>query len=107
MAAAKNNKNAAGNKGGNGAPSVIDRMLSRRVRSLTLKKIEIILKRPIVKMGKDDYDLYKAVLLKLAGNVLPRLNEHTGEDGQPINLIFDDSFKKNAPSRKTKGNNWE
>ena len=29
-------------------------------------------------------DYKKAMLLKLANTVLPRLNEHTGEDGGPI-----------------------
>jgi len=49
-----------------------------------LTKIEEILNQPIVKMKHDDYELYKAILIKLAGSVLPRINEHSGEDGQPI-----------------------
>ncbi len=70
MAAPKDNKNAKGNKGGNGAPSVQDRELSKRVRNLTLEKIEDILNQPVVKMKHDDYDLYKAILIKLSGSVL-------------------------------------
>ena len=68
-------KNAEGNKGGNGAPTVQDRELSKKVRRLTLKKIERILKQPVVKMNSGEWELYKAILIKLAGTVLPRLNE--------------------------------
>jgi len=67
MAAPLNNKNAKGNKGG-GAPTVTDRELAKRVRNLTLEKIEDILNQPVVKMKHDDYDLYKAILIKLSGS---------------------------------------
>jgi len=43
MAASKDNQNAKGNKGGNGAPTVQDRELSKKVRRLTLKTIARIL----------------------------------------------------------------
>jgi hypothetical protein len=58
-----------------------DMELQREVRRLTLKKI-----RAILIADKDD-DLSRAVLLKLAGTVLPRINEHTGEDGGAIEFI--------------------
>src|SRR3990167_10091493 len=77
------NHNALGNYGC-GAPCGIDRELAKEVRRLTLNKIKALLEMPEVKMKQDDYELYKAVLIKLAGNVLPRLNEHTGEDGGAI-----------------------
>ena len=93
MAAPIGSKNATGNKGGNGAPTVQDKDLSKRVRRLTLKKIEKILMRPVVRMDKEEYDLYKQVLLKLAGTVLPRLNEISGPDGKPIPLF--DNTKAN------------
>ena len=38
---------------------------------------------------------------KMANNVLPRLNEVTGADGEPLIVKFDNSF--NATSPKTKG----
>ena len=57
-----------------------DRELAARVRTLTLNEIEKVLK------FKRNKRLYEAVLVKLAGSVLPRLNEHTGEDGGPIQL---------------------
>lgn len=94
MAAKKGNKNAKGNKGGKGAPTVQDRELSKRVRNLTLKKIEKILMRPVVRMDKEEYDLYKQVLLKLTGTILPRLNEHSGPDGKPIPLFDNTKAKK-------------
>lgn len=77
----KGKKNALGNKGGHGAPSVQDRKLSTEVRSLTLKEILKTLKNPT-----KDYDLYKSLLIKLAGTVLPRLAEVSGENGGPIQI---------------------
>jgi hypothetical protein len=81
MAAPKGNINALGNSGGK---SLQDRKLAAQVRSLALEKIKELLEMPPVKMKADDYELYKAVLIKLAGSILPRLNEVTGEDGEPI-----------------------
>lgn len=100
--AKKGNKNAEGNKGGNGAPTVQDKELSKRVRRLTLKKIEKILIRPVVRMDKEEYDLYKQVLLKLTGNVLPRLNEVSGPNGGdiPLPLLGGKSNGKNNNSDK-------
>ncbi len=81
MAAPVGNQNGIGNSGGK---SLQDRKLAAQVRSLALGKIIDLLEMPTVKMSADDYDLYKAVLIKLAGTVLPKLNEVTGEDGEPI-----------------------
>ena len=72
--------NPNGNPGNSGGKTLNDRQLASRVRSLTLKKIEKVL----LQETPDDVEFYKALLLKLAGSVLPRLNEHTGEDGEPI-----------------------
>ena len=66
---------------GQGGKSMQDRELAARVRTLTLNEIEKVLK------FKRNKRLYEAVLVKLAGSVLPRLNEHTGEDGGPIQVI--------------------
>lgn len=89
MPAPKENTNALGNSGGK---TLNDRKLAAEVRTLTLNKIKALLEMPEVKMKADDYELYKAVLIKLSGSVLPRLNEHSGEDGQPIFLKFDNAF---------------
>lgn len=62
-----------------GGKSFQDRELAARVRSLTLLECEKALKN-----REEDEKLYQAVLLKLAGGVLPRLNEHAGEGGGPV-----------------------
>lgn len=63
-----------------------DRELAAKVRTLTLQECE---KALLKKKGK----LYEAVLLKLAGSVLPRLNEVSGTDGTPLVLNFDPRLK--------------
>ncbi|MBU1075819.1 MAG: hypothetical protein KKH98_00910 [Spirochaetes bacterium] len=91
------NHNAIGNSGGK---SLNDRKLAARVRTLALGKIEDILNQPIVKMKADDYELYKAILVKLAGTVLPKINEVTGEDGEALVIKIQDydRGKNNAPA---------
>ena len=69
---------ARGSGTGKGGKSFQDRELAARVRSLGLQEIEKALKR------KDSDKFKQAVILKLAGNVLPRLNEHTGADGKEL-----------------------
>lgn len=66
---------------GKGGKSFQDRETAARVRSLALGEIEKVLTE------QEDKDLYKAVLIKLAGTVLPRLNEHSGPEGQPIPIM--------------------
>lgn len=62
---------------GKGGKSFQDRELAARVRSLTMKRCEELL-------IKGEGVLYEAILLRLAGTVLPRLNEHSGPEGKPI-----------------------
>jgi hypothetical protein len=76
MAAPQGNKNALG---GSGGKSLQDRKQAAEVRRLALAEIEKVL------LG-DDCDYKKQLVLKLAGTVLPRLNEHTGEDGGSIQI---------------------
>lgn len=59
-----------------------DRKLGAEVRSLTLKKIKAVLEDDKNEIYKKDFQ--EALILRLAGSVLPRLNEVTGEDGKPI-----------------------
>lgn len=102
MAAKLGNTNSLGNRGGQ---SFNDRRLAAEVRSLTLNKIKDILEQPIVKMEKGDYELYKAILIKLSGSVLPRLNEHTGEDGERIIIkIAKEVAEKNEINSKPSDN---
>lgn len=72
-----------GNGTGKGGKSMQDRELAARVRTLALEEIERILKNKTKEKA-----LYKAVIIKLAGTVLPRLNEHSGPDGDPIPLLY-------------------
>ena len=74
MAAPKGNTNA---QGGSGGKSLQDRVLAANVRRKALAEIERIL-------DGEDSDYKRQIVLKLASTVLPRLNEHTGEEGQPI-----------------------
>lgn len=53
------------------------RARTRRVKDLTLQRIEAILDNPSLVT----VDFYQSLLLKLAGNVIPRSTEVTGEDG--------------------------
>mgnify|MGYP001575822396 CR=1 FL=1 len=69
-------KLATGGKG----KSFNDRELAGEVRTLALKEIKKAL------LGKDS-EFKKAVVLRLAGSLLPRLNEHTGADGEPLPIL--------------------
>lgn len=59
-----------------------DRALGARVRRLTLKEIEKIL------LG-DDEDYKKEIIMKLAPSILPRINEHSGENGEAIKVTIE------------------
>lgn len=83
MPAPIGNQYGVGNSGGSGK-SLNDRKLAAEVRTLTLKKIKKLLEQPDVERSSHEYELFKAVLIKLAGTVLPRLTEVTGEDGEKI-----------------------
>lgn len=74
---------------GQGGKSMQDRELAARVRTLALNEIEKALK------NKKNKRLYEAVLIKLAGSVLPRLNEHSGPDGKPIPIMKLDAIHGN------------
>ena len=65
---------------GQGGKSFQDRELAARVRRLGLTEIEAVLKRPAM----DEFK--KQLLLRMAGSLLPRLNEHTGADGDAIEI---------------------
>ena len=69
---------------GQGGKSMQDRELATKVRTKALNDIYAVLD------GDEDVetwsDLKKQVVLKLAGTVLPRLNELSGKDGGPIEI---------------------
>jgi hypothetical protein len=64
-----------------------DRVLAGEVRSLGLEQLKKVLD-PKYK----DKQYQKAMLLKIAPALLPRLNEHTGQGGGPLQITFDSSF---------------
>ena len=79
-----------------------DRKLGAEVRRLTLKRIKAILE------GEEN-DFQRAVILKLASTVLPRINEHSGEDGSPIviQIAKDISDKYEASSEPDTSSNGQ
>lgn len=69
-----------------------DRQLAGEVRDLALNEIKRAL------LG-DDVEFKKAVVLRLAGSLLPRLNEVSGPDGAPIpisNVLEDLGIQKDS-----------
>ena len=78
------------------------RELAGEVRNLTLNEIKKILLD--TKCENVEKSFRQQVILKLAGNVLPRLNEHTGADGKDLNIGFDGLFKA---TQQTKNDNKE
>jgi hypothetical protein len=81
MAAKPGNKNAVGK---HRTVDINDKKLAAQVRSLALQEIRDVLvgEHPFHK----DVQFCKQLLLKLAGTVLPRLNEHSGEGGGPVQM---------------------
>lgn len=62
--------------------ALTDRKLGAEVRRLGLKKLKVILE-------DDNHEKYtkefqEAVFLRLAANLLPRINEHSGVDGKDL-----------------------
>ena len=80
-------KLATGGKG----KSFNDRELAGKVRTLALNQVMQVLQG---KLYEDDKAFHKALLLKMSSNLLPRLNEHTGADGEKLNITFDEVFKE-------------
>lgn len=56
-----------------------DRILAGKVRSMGLEHLEKILDKKY-----PDKEFQKAIILKIAPTLLPRLNEHTGKDGEGL-----------------------
>lgn len=68
-------------KGSSKGKSFNDRELAGQVRNLALGHLFKVLQPDY-----EDKQYQKDMLLKLASNLLPRLNEHTGADGEPLVL---------------------
>ena len=94
-------KNAIGNSGGK---SLQDRKIAADVRRLALTKMYKLLSIPKTERSDYENEMYKAILIKLAGTVLPRLTEHSGEDGGPIIInSAPEILNKNGITSTTKG----
>lgn len=76
-------------------PLKANKNLSHQVRGLALTRIKAILENP-----KEDYELYKNVLVRLSGSVLPRINEHSGEDGEPLTITLVNYDDKSVSAKK-------
>lgn len=85
-------------KKGNYGKVFNERERSAEVRNLALERVRQVLIR-----GKGKF--YEAILIRLAGTLLPRLNELTGENGGPLIIELPSSIiKKNGLHTRT-GNN--
>lgn len=80
---------------GQGGKSFQDREMAAKVRRLSLERLKEILEGT-GKYSKDK-NFQKAVILKLAGTVLPRLNEHAGPDNGSIPIGIKITFKDGSP----------
>jgi len=58
-----------------------DRELAAKVRTLALERSYEILEK------KKPKELYEGLLLRFASTILPRLNEVSGPDGEPIPIL--------------------
>lgn len=89
--------------GGSKGKTFSDRELAGEVRNLGLKKLKVILGD-----NYEDVEYQKQILLRLAPSLLPRLNEHSGEGGGPIQFIVpkevDDKFNLNDSTPRSKPN---
>jgi hypothetical protein len=90
------------------APLGSHRQLAAEVRGLALTKVKAILSMDEDKMSRQERQIFEAVLLRLTPTLLPRLNEHTGEDGKDLfpipilsNVPIDLSNQKDKPASET------
>ena len=75
---------------GQGGKTLNDRKLAASVRTQALTDVLAVLQgKPEVEEWSD---YKKQLLAKMSSSLLPRLNEHTGEDGEPLKLLYDSTF---------------
>lgn len=94
MPAPIGNTYSKGHRGNN------DRLLAARVRTKALMEMERIL-------DGNNEAYKKEVVLKLTATVLPRLNEHTGEDGAPLIIPSEIISKYGLIAHGAEGNSTE
>src|SRR3990167_2637236 len=81
----------------------VDRDLAAEVRRMTLKKIKRLFDMSVAEMSERELQLHDEVFKRLAGTVLPRLTEVTGEDGGALIISYDPAFKKDDTTPETEG----
>lgn len=69
---------------GQGGKTLNDRKLAASVRTKALQDLLLVLNDDVDVAEWSDYK--KTILAKLSPSLLPRLNEHTGEDGDAIKI---------------------
>jgi len=89
MPAAPGNQNAAGNSGGK---SLNNRVKLATLRGLIVDECIAILSKNKHDLSEKEYEFRNDIILKLAPTVLPRLQEHTSVDGEPLQIFFDPTF---------------
>lgn len=104
MAAPAGNSNAIGNRGG-GSPNKTNRVLASEVRELGLKQILHLFRMKAENKMMSDYEkeMHRELLIKMAPNFIPKLQEITGDDGAPIPILGYTSIplNKDVPSNNS------
>lgn len=91
---------------GIGGKSFQDRELAARVRTLALNQVWSVLNERKLRGEDTGLEYHKALLMKMAGTILPRLQEHSGADGGALVISYDPSFKnKNETPPETTTDN--
>lgn len=73
-----------------------DRERSAKLRTQVIDNLFLVLTDDPKVEQWSDYK--KRIVEKLAGTVLPRLNEHTGADGAELKIVFDPVFNASPSS---------
>lgn len=83
-----------GKQPGAGSPPLNDRVLMAHVRKVALREIRDVLDNRTD--PKTISDRKWELLIKLSPSLLPKLNEHSGEGGKPIEIksLSDEEFTK-------------
>lgn len=90
MAAPEGNQNALGNKGA----TLNDRKKAAKARNLILDEVVRLFETDPLKLSETEHATKRELLIKMAPHTLPRLTEVTGEDGEPVRIVFDKSFER-------------
>ena len=90
-----------------------DRELASQVRSLCLNEIKDIFEyKPGSSLNDEPMaDMKKQLILKMSTSILPRLNELSGTDGEPLQVVVPlpvaQTFHINATDKQTGGSDKE